>query len=248
MLYYNVPREVEFVGEVMRRHVGSLTLASGLIAAVAPVAAQTPPPSPIAPAATQTPPPPSTPVADPSLGITVTATRLDEASSSIQPSLGATAYDFTPRTIGNVPQGENAPLNQVLLRAPGVVQDSFGQIHVRGDHGNVQYRLDGVQLPEGLSLFNNILATRYADQMSLLTGALPAQYGLHTAGIVDITVKSGTTNPGAEASVTGGSRDYSQPAFSYGGRTRRDRLFRRRPVHPQRSRHRESDFFVFADS
>ncbi|HEV3494337.1 MAG TPA: ligand-gated channel, partial [Reyranella sp.] len=190
----------------MRRRVGSLTLVSGLIAAVAPAAAQTPP----------TPP---TPAIDPLLGITVTATRLDEARSSIQPSLGATVYDFSQRTISNVPQGENAPLNQVLLRAPGVVQDSFGQIHVRGEHGNVQYRLDGVQLPPGLSLFNNILATRYADQMSLLTGALPAQYGLQTSGIVDITVKSGTTNPGAEISVTGGSRDYSQPAFSYGGRT-----------------------------
>ncbi|HEX9521725.1 MAG TPA: TonB-dependent receptor [Reyranella sp.] len=190
----------------MRRHVGSLALVSGLVVAVAPAAAQTPPP-----------PPP--PVIDPLLGITVTATRLDEARSSIQPSLGATTYDFSQRTISNVPQGENAPLNQVLLRAPGVVQDSFGQIHVRGEHGNVQYRLDGVQLPPGLSLFNNILATRYADQMSLLTGALPAQYGLQTSGIVDITVKSGTTNPGAEISVTGGSRDYSQPAFSYGGRT-----------------------------
>jgi outer membrane receptor protein involved in Fe transport len=190
----------------MRWRVGSLTLVSGLIAAVAPAAAQTPPA-------------PTTPAIDPLLGITVTATRLDEARSSIQPSLGATVYDFSQRTISNVPQGENAPLNQVLLRAPGVVQDSFGQIHVRGEHGNVQYRLDGVQLPPGLSLFNNILATRYADQMSLLTGALPAQYGLQTSGIVDITVKSGTTNPGAEISVTGGSRDYSQPAFSYGGRT-----------------------------
>ncbi len=188
----------------MRRHVGSLALVSGLVVAVAPAAGQTPPPP---------------PVIDPLLGITVTATRLDEARSSIQPSLGATTYDFSQRTISNVPQGENAPLNQVLLRAPGVVQDSFGQIHVRGEHGNVQYRLDGVQLPPGLSLFNNILATRYADQMSLLTGALPAQYGLQTSGIVDITVKSGTTNPGAEISVTGGSRDYSQPAFSYGGRT-----------------------------
>ncbi|MEA2851451.1 MAG: hypothetical protein QOE02_1470, partial [Rhodospirillaceae bacterium] len=190
----------------MRRRVGSLALVSGLVAAVAPAAAQTPPQ-------------PLPPFADPALGITVTATRLDEARSSIQPSLGATTYDFSQRTISNIPQGENAPLNQVLLRAPGVVQDSFGQIHVRGDHGNVQYRLDGVQLPEGLSLFNNILATRYANQMSLLTGALPAQYGLHTAGVVDITVKSGTTDPGAEVSITGGSRDYSQPAFSYGGRT-----------------------------
>lgn len=187
----------------MRRHVGWAALVSAL--------------SVPGPAFAQTQPQP--PIVDPSLGITVTATRLDEARSSIQPSLGATTYDFTQRTISNIPQGENAPLNQVLLRAPGVVQDSFGQIHVRGDHGNVQYRLDGVQLPEGLSLFNNILATRYADQMSLLTGALPAQYGLHTAGIVDIAVKSGTTNPGGEASFTAGSRDYTQPAFSYGGRS-----------------------------
>jgi len=151
----------------------------------------------VAPAAAQTPPQPQPlpPFVDPALGITVTATRLDEARSSIQPSLGATVYDFSNRVIQNIPQGENAPLNQVLLRAPGVVQDSFGQIHVRGDHGNVQYRLDGVQLPEGLSLFNNILATRYANQMSLLTGALPAQYGLHTAGVVDITVTSASQPP-----------------------------------------------------
>src|SRR5713101_2035474 len=153
------------------------------------------------------------------IDLNVTAKRLDFARSSIQPSLGATTYDFTKRTIENVPLGENAPLNQVLLRAPGVVQDSFGQIHVRGEHGNVQYRLDGVQLPAGLSLFNNILATRYANQMSLLTGALPAQYGLQTSGIVDITLKSGSTDPGGDASITGGSRDYIQPALSYGGRT-----------------------------
>ena len=60
----------------MRRRVGSLTLVSSLVVAVAPAAAQTPPPDPLA---------------DPALSITVTATRLDEARSSIQPSLGASA-------------------------------------------------------------------------------------------------------------------------------------------------------------
>ena len=124
------------------------------------------------PAAAQTPPAAS----DPSpLEITVTAKKLDEARSSIQPSLGASKYEFTRGAIEQVPQGELAPLNQVLLRAPGVAQDSFGQIHVRGDHGNVQYRLDGIQLPEGMSLFNQVLATQYASKMSLITGALPAQ-------------------------------------------------------------------------
>src|SRR5258707_10506580 len=150
------------------------------------------------PALTQTKPDEGT------IDLDVTAKRLDEARSSIQPSLGATVYDFSKRTIENVPQGENAPLNQVLLRAPGVVQDSFGQIHVRGDHGNVQYRLDGVQLPAGLSLFNNILATRYANQMSLLTGALPAPYGLHTAGIGDLPPNSRPTGPGGGPSFPRG--------------------------------------------
>jgi outer membrane receptor protein involved in Fe transport len=152
-----------------------------------------------------------------SLGITVTAKRLDEARSSIQPSLGASRYDFTPESLGGIPQGQQAPLNQVLLRAPGVAQDSFGQIHVRGDHGNVQYRLDGVQLPEGLSLFGNSLATQYTSKLSLITGALPAQYGFRQAGVADITLKSGTSDPGAETSVTLGSRDYRQPSLSYGG-------------------------------
>ena len=163
------------------------------------------------------------------------------------PASAPRAYDFSRAPSSNIPQGENAPLNQVLLRAPGVVQDSFGQIHVRGDHGNVQYRLDGVQLPEGLSLFNNILATRYADQMSLITGALPAQYGLQTAGIVDITLKSGTTDPGAEVSITGGSRDYAAARLLLWRPHRHDRLFRHRPVHPQRHRHREPDLVVHAD-
>ena len=153
------------------------------------------------------------------LEITVTAKRLDEARTSIQPSLGATRYDFSPRVVEDIPQGQQAPLNQVLLRAPGVAQDSFGQVHVRGDHGNLQYRLDGVQLPEGLSLFSNTLATQYAKNMSLITGALPAQYGFRTAGILDITLKSGTSDPGAEATMTAGTRNFLQPAATYGGRS-----------------------------
>jgi outer membrane receptor protein involved in Fe transport len=172
-----------------------------------------------APALGQTPPAPPPGAGQVLPGITVTGTQLDDARGSIQPSLGASRFDFTPSVVDTVPQGSQAPINQVLLRAPGVAQDSFGQLHVRGDHGNLQYRLDGVQLPEGLSLFNNALATQYARKMSLITGALPAQYGFRTAGVVDITLKSGTTDPGAEASMTLGTYDWRQPSLSYGGRS-----------------------------
>ncbi|MBS0220562.1 MAG: TonB-dependent receptor [Proteobacteria bacterium] len=186
-----------------------------------PAMAQTAPNSPpLPPTTTPFPPAATAPAAASSgLAITVTAKRLDEARTSIQPSLGASRYDFTPDAINTIPLGQQAPLNQVLLRAPGVAQDSYGQIHVRGDHANLQYRLDGVQLPEGLSLFSNALATQYASKMSLITGALPAQYGFRQAGVVDLTLKSGTTDPGAEASMTAGSRNYYQPSLSYGGRS-----------------------------
>ena len=160
-----------------------------------------------------------TPADSSTIDLDVVPKRLDRERNSILPSIGATRYDFSRTAIQNTPQGENAPLNQVLLRAPGVVQDGFGQIHVRGDHGSLQYRLDGVQLPEGLSLFSNVLSPRFANSISLLTGALPAQYGLRTAGVVDIGVKSGTTDPGAEASVMVGSYNWVQPAAQYGGRS-----------------------------
>ncbi len=175
------------------------------------------------PAAAQTPPAPPaiTPAPDDSgvIDVDVTAKRLDAARSTIQPSLGATTYEFGAKAIDALPMGEQAPLNEVLLRAPGVAQDSFGQVHVRGDHANLQYRLDGVQLPETLSLFSQSLATQFANKLSLITGALPAQYGFRQAGVVDLTLKSGTTNPGAEASITAGSGNYQQPSLTYGGRS-----------------------------
>ena len=89
-------------------------------------------------------------------------------------------------------------MNRLLLQAPGVAQDLFGQLHVRGDHANLQYRLNGVILPEGINVFGQALQTRLAQSVSLITGALPAQYGLRTAGIIDIQTKTGTLDPGRQ--------------------------------------------------
>jgi len=153
---------------------------------------------------------------DLSLDIDVIAHRLDAARQQIEPSLGASVYAFPPAALQNIPQGDNAPMNQVLLQAPGVAQDSFGQIHLRGEHANVQYRLNGVELPEGLSVFGQALEQRFADSMSLITGALPAQYGFQTAGVVDIQTKTGLTSSGLTISTYGGNSN-QEPSFAYGG-------------------------------
>jgi len=148
--------------------------------------------------------------------VIVTA-HLDAARVGLQPDTGATVYRFSRKAIENLPQGDNAPLNTVLLQAPGVAQDSYGQIHVRGDHNEVQFRLDGVQLPEGLNVFGQTLMTRFANNMSLTTGALPSEFGFLQAAVIDITTKNGTTNPGGDVSIYGGARDYFFPSLQYGG-------------------------------
>jgi outer membrane receptor protein involved in Fe transport len=165
-------------------------------------------------AAQQAPPPPEGGL---SLDVEVIAKQLDIARQQIEPRLGATVYDFTRPAIETQPQGDNQPLNQLLLQAPGVVQDSFGQIHVRGDHANLQFRLNGVQLPEGINVFGQSLETRLANSVALITGALPAQYGLRTAGIVDIQTKTGTLNPGGSVTLYGGQQQWVQPSVEFGG-------------------------------
>jgi outer membrane receptor protein involved in Fe transport len=160
---------------------------------------------------------PAAPSDDQPIDVEVISKRLDVARQQIQPSLGASVYQFSPQALQAVPQGQNGPLNQVLLQAPGVVQDSFGQIHVRGEHANLQYRLNGVELPEGLSVFGQAIESRFAHSLSLITGALPAQYGFQTAGVVDIQTKTGLTDPGFAVTMYGGQQSWLQPSFEYGG-------------------------------
>jgi len=149
--------------------------------------------------------------------VEVIAKSLDESRDAIDPSLGATKYTLSSKQLADQAQGEAAPFNGTLLRFPGVAQDSYGQLHVRGEHANLQYRINGVLLPEGISGFGQELSTRFVDHMSLITGALPAQYGYRTAGIVDIYTKSGSVPPGGELSLYGGSYDTITPSIEYGG-------------------------------
>ncbi|HEX7968659.1 MAG TPA: TonB-dependent receptor, partial [Stellaceae bacterium] len=148
---------------------------------------------------------------------TVTAKRLDAVRADIEPRLGASVYTIPEQAIQNQPGGDNNPLNQVLLQAPGVSQEAFGQLHVRNEMANLQYRINGIILPEGVSFFGQSLTPRFASSIELITGALPAQYGLRTAGIIDITTKSGAYDPGGHVGMYGGSHDRLEPSAVYGG-------------------------------
>ena len=148
--------------------------------------------------------------------VTVTA-DLDAALEQIAPSLGAVSHVVSSIQIQEMGQGEDAPFQQVLLQAPGMVQEEFGEVHIRGDHGDLQYRINGVLLPEGLNGFGQEIDTSLIQSVSLLTGTLPAQFGDRTAGIIDVKTKTGSQLNGGEISVYGGSYDTIQSSLQLGG-------------------------------
>jgi outer membrane receptor for ferrienterochelin and colicins len=149
--------------------------------------------------------------------IQVTAEHLNDARSGIETQTGASTYTIDAQAIAAIPGGQNNQLNQVLLQAPDVVQDSFGQIHVRADHNDLQYRLNGIILPEGISVFSQTLSPWLISSLKLITGALPAEYGLRTAGVIDLSTNSGLLQPGGEISFYGGSHGTYQPSAEFGG-------------------------------
>lgn len=145
--------------------------------------------------------------------VEITAAHLKSARIALSPKVGTTVYTIDTHMVDMLGQGSNTPFNEVLLRLPGVAQDSkgSGSVHIRDDHGNVQYRINGIQLPESITGFGQSIDTRLVDQIDFITGALPAQFGLRTSGIVDIQTKEGG-KPGGRVGVLVGSNNHLEPS------------------------------------
>ncbi len=145
--------------------------------------------------------------------------KFDAARQALVAPIGATSYEVSHQAIEAQPQGNNATLDKVLLQFPGVTQDSAasGELHVRNEHANIQYRINGIMLPDGVGAFGQILDTGIIGSLALLTGALPAQYGQRTAGVLDIQTKADAFNNTGSVSVYGGSHGTIMPSFEWGG-------------------------------
>ncbi len=151
--------------------------------------------------------------------LTAKGIAFDQARGNIFTTIGTASSTISHDTIQDLPQGTNATVEQVLLQAPGVSQDSAasGLLHVRNDHANVQFRINGILLPDGVTGFGSIFDTSFIGSIALVTGALPAEYGLRTVGLVDITTRTDLFNNSGSVSMYGGSHGTVAPSIEYGG-------------------------------
>ena len=164
------------------------------------------------------PQPQATPVT-PAAQLNAKADAFDASRSNLYTTTGTTSDTITNATIDALPGGTNQTVERILLQAPGVSQDSAasGLLHVRNDHANVQFRFNGVMLPDGVTGFGSIFDANYIGSMALITGALPAEFGMRTVGLVDITTRPDVFNNSGTVGIYGGSQGTITPYFYYGG-------------------------------
>jgi outer membrane cobalamin receptor len=129
------------------------------------------------------------------LELDVTLPTLEETVTVVAPKREApppttttgSATQVQREDIQSKPRGDSASVNEVLATQPGFVYDALGQIYVRGNHGNIQYQLDGVPLPDTVSgLFGQFLTARLLENMEVITGGLPAEYGQRLSAVVNL--------------------------------------------------------------
>jgi len=163
-----------------------------------------------------------TPVAEPQTATQVLAgqnEKLDEVRQTIVAPVGANAYQINHQAIEAMPQGNNAPLDKVLLQFPGVTQDSAGQRPTARTQRTRQSAVPHQRnhAPDGVGAFGQILDTGIVGSMAAADRALPAQYGLRTAGVLDIQTKADAFNNSGSVSVYGGSHGTITTSLEYGG-------------------------------
>jgi outer membrane cobalamin receptor len=127
--------------------------------------------------------------------------------------------DLDAGDIAQLPEGATTSLPKLLYTTTaGFVEGDFGQVFTRGNHANLQYQIDGIQLPDSVGgSFGEAFTPVNIDHMEILTGGLQPEFGTRMAGVVNIVTKSGATQPGGEIGLDYGSYNQTTSYANYGG-------------------------------
>src|SRR5205814_5031329 len=103
-----------------------------------------------------------------------------------------------------------APTNttsQILQQSiVGAARAPTGEVHIRGQHAEYTYYVDGLPVPSGISgSLNELFDPEVVNQITFQTGGWDAEYGGKNAAIVDVTTRIPTGGFHLDVSSYGGS-------------------------------------------
>jgi hypothetical protein len=141
------------------------------------------------------------------IGRTAVTARPPVSGSGTDLNLNADALTKSPAS-GSLPA--------LLLQLPGAARGANGAVHINGDHGDINYIVDGVQIPQEL---NRNIGTEFDPNdiafIEAMQGAYPAQYGERFASVININTRNGSGPPGFTGQLDGGSFAHQDSDLAY---------------------------------
>jgi outer membrane receptor protein involved in Fe transport len=146
--------------------------------------------------------------------VKVTASRLPIAKAGVTAAAAVrTKSDlqtFTNKTSGNasaLTQGQS-----------GVASDSNGQQHIRGEHADIAFVVDGVPLPDTLSgRQGSVVAPSTIESLDILTGGFAPEFGGQTAAVLNISTLPGVKKATNDLTFQGGGYNTFNNNFAAAG-------------------------------
>lgn len=110
----------------------------------------------------------------------------------------------------------NNSFSEMEIQMPGAVRGANGVVHLNGDHGVINYMIDGVALPQELNRdIGGEINLNDLSFVDLIEGAYPAQYGLRFGSVFNMATRSGTGSPGVDGYASAGSYTNAQSQLGY---------------------------------
>jgi hypothetical protein len=148
-------------------------------------------------------------VSGPGANLTVALSQLKEigrTSVTSRPPAHGSGTDLTLNAEALTRSPAAGSLPNLLIQLPGAARGANGVVHINGDHGDINYIVDGAPIPQEL---NRIVGSEFDPNdiafIEALQGAYPAQYGERFASVININTRNGSGPPGFIGDLNAGS-------------------------------------------
>jgi hypothetical protein len=143
------------------------------------------------------------------INLTLRPTRVIAAATAVfgaRPPVRGSGTDLTLTESELVRSPASTTFPSLLLQLPGAARGANGVVHINGDHGDIDYIVDGVPIPQELNReVGSELDLSDAAFVEVLEGAYPAEYGDRFAAVLNVATRADVGAPSASGFAETGS-------------------------------------------
>jgi hypothetical protein len=103
----------------------------------------------------------------------------------------------------------------IVTSTPGFSQDENGRYHFQGGHSQQLLVIDGQPIGDQIGItFSNSLDPGVAENLTIITGGIPAEYGEKANGVINLTTRSGLGTNGTKGELSLGAASFKTASGS----------------------------------